>query len=60
MVMPPTVISLKEEMRLLEIEIADIKDRLSVVEEQSGINRNMIDEASDRMDALDDRMDKEL
>ena len=60
MAIPPTVISLKEEMRLLEIEIADIKDRLSVVEEQSGINRNMIDEASDRMDALDDRMDKEL
>ena len=60
MVTPPSVQTLKEQVCLLIVEIDELKGRLSVVEEQSGVNRTMLDEANERMDALEDRLDKEL
>ena len=55
---PPTVQTIKEEMRLLEIEIADVKDRLLVLEGESCTTRSSVEEAHERLDKVEDRLDK--
>ena len=60
MALPPILAKLKYEVMCLRQELDGIKDRLSVVEEQSCANRNMIDEANELIEIIDERLDEEL
>ena len=60
MVLPPILASLKYEVMCLRQELDGIKDRLSVVEEQSCENRNRLEDLEEWQEQTDERLDKEL
>lgn len=60
MVTPPTVEKIRQECDLLKKDIAELKERLDILEEHSCENYNAIAEQGERMDLLEDRLDREL
>ena len=60
MALPPILVRLKREVMCLRKELDNIKDRLSVVEEQSCENRNRLEDLEEWQEQTDERLDKEL
>ena len=60
MTIPTTVQILNEQVRLLEIEIKDMKDRLLVIEECTSSWDGRFDDLEKWQSEIDDRLDREL
>lgn len=54
----PTVQSLEAELKLLEAEITDVKDRLLVLEERTGAHESRLEDLEEWKDKVDDKQDK--
>ena len=56
----PTVKTLSEQVKLLELEIADVKERLSVFEECTSSWDGRFEDLEKWQSEIDDRLDREL